>query len=139
MAGAAEVRWQFWSVPLRFHGCLAPHYKYRDQIVPQPKLTPILTAVGIQAPNNDQLTTTNPNRMSWARLLKRIFNVDVEECPNCGKRMRIIAAIEEPAVIKKILDHLGLSTKVPQLAPARAPPDVDITELCAPAENFWQD
>jgi hypothetical protein len=53
--------------------------------------------------------------------------------------MRIIAAIEEPTAIKKILSHLGLPTKIPQLAPARAPPNTEVTELCAPSEIFWQD
>ena len=51
--------------------------------------------------------------MSWARLLKRVFDIDVEHCPNCGGALKIIAAIEDPPVIVKILTHLG---------PTRAPP-----------------
>ena len=31
-------------------------------------------------------------RMSWARLLKRVFNVDLEHCPNCGGALKMIAA-----------------------------------------------
>src|SRR5262245_7864359 len=42
-----------------------------------------------------------------ARLLKRVFDVDVEHCPNCGGALKIIAAIEDPPVIAKILSHLG--------------------------------
>jgi hypothetical protein len=38
-----------------------------------------------------------PARMSWARLLKRVFEFDLEHCPQCGGEFRIIAAIEEPA------------------------------------------
>lgn len=56
--------------------------------------------------------------MSWAWLLKRVFDMDAEECPRCGSQMKIIAAIEEPAVIVRILTHLGL----PARAPARSPP-----------------
>jgi hypothetical protein len=41
--------------------------------------------------------------MSWARLLKRVFDIDIEHCPNCGGSMKIIAAIEDPPVIVKIL------------------------------------
>ena len=37
--------------------------------------------------------------MSWARLLKRVFDIDVERCV-CGGKLKIIAAIEEPAVIE---------------------------------------
>ena len=36
-------------------------------------------------------------RMSWARLLRRVFDLDLEHCPQCGSELKIIAAIEEPA------------------------------------------
>ena len=38
--------------------------------------------------------------MSWAWLLKRVFDFDVERCV-CGGKLKIIAAIEEPAVIER--------------------------------------
>jgi len=49
--------------------------------------------------------------MSWARLLKRVF--DIEHRPNWGGALKIIAAIEDPPVIGKILSHLGLPTRAP--------------------------
>jgi hypothetical protein len=58
-------------------------------------------------------------RMSWALLLKRVFDIDIEHCPNCGGALKIIAAIEDPPVIDKILSHLGLPTRAPPRAPAR--------------------
>ncbi len=51
--------------------------------------------------------------MSWVRLLKRVFDIDIEHCPHCGGTLKIIAAIEELAVIIKILAHLGLPTRAP--------------------------
>ena len=45
--------------------------------------------------------------MGWARPRKRVFDIDVEHCPNCGGALKIIAAIEDPPVIVKILSHLG--------------------------------
>ena len=44
--------------------------------------------------------------MTWAQRLKRVFNIDVETCSECGGDVRIIASIEDPAVIQKILAHL---------------------------------
>ena len=42
----------------------------------------------------------------WAQRLKRVFNIDIETCDECGGEVKIIASIEDPVVIKKILDHL---------------------------------
>ena len=43
-------------------------------------------------------------------------------CPHCGGRLRLVALIDQAAVIQRILRHLGLPTDVPQPRPARAPP-----------------
>jgi hypothetical protein len=63
-------------------------------------------------------------RMSLGPPLHRVFDIDVEHCPNCGGALKIIApfdnlrtAIEDPPVIVKILRHLGLPTRAPP--PAR--------------------
>ncbi len=44
--------------------------------------------------------------MTWAKRLKRVFNIDIETCSECGGDVRVVASIEDPAVIKKILTHL---------------------------------
>ena len=44
--------------------------------------------------------------MTWAQRLKRVFNIDIETCHECGGAMKVIACIEDPAVIQKILEHL---------------------------------
>ena len=60
-----------------------------------------------------------PTRIGWARLLKRVFDIDLEHCPRCGGEFKVIAAIEEPAVIVRILTHLGLPARAPPRSPAR--------------------
>ena len=64
--------------------------------------------------------------MSWARRLKRVFGIEIEDCARCGGKLRVIAGIEEPEVIAKILAHLE-KTAPDQSEPelprgARAPP-----------------
>jgi hypothetical protein len=44
----------------------------------------------------------------WRELIKKVWEVDPLKCPNCGGEMKIIALIDERAVIEKILRHLGL-------------------------------
>jgi hypothetical protein len=48
-----------------------------------------------------------------------VFAIDSTTCPQCGGPLTILAAIEEPAVIAKILTHLGLPSRAPPRAPAR--------------------
>ena len=57
-------------------------------------------------------------RANWARLIQKIYEIDPLTCPKCGGIMRILAFIEESAVIRKILDHLGL-WDVPKRQPKR--------------------
>jgi len=44
--------------------------------------------------------------MNRAQRLKRVFNIDIEICRECGGAVRIIACIDNPVVIEKILAHL---------------------------------
>jgi len=48
--------------------------------------------------------------------------LDVLACPRCGGRMVVLATIEDPAVIRRILTHLGLSLEPGEAVPSRAPP-----------------
>jgi hypothetical protein len=58
----------------------------------------------------------------WAELLKRTFGIDVETCPRCGGRMRLLAVITDLASAARFLRHRGEPTEPPARAPARAPP-----------------
>lgn len=56
--------------------------------------------------------TSRAMRKSWARLIQKIYHVDPLKCPKYQETMKIIAFIEEPAVIRKILVHLDLWDRV---------------------------
>jgi hypothetical protein len=43
--------------------------------------------------------------LNWARRLKRVFGIDIEQCARCGGRLQVIASIEEPELIERILAH----------------------------------
>ena len=75
---------------IRFQGVLAPNAKLRSEIIPSP-------AGHTTEHSTDHAHAQGaPARMSWARLLKRVFDIDIEHCPNCGGALKIIAATEEP-------------------------------------------
>ncbi len=60
----------------------------------------------------------DPSRIPWAELLLRVFREDVLLCP-CGGRRVVLAFVTEKKVVKEILEHLGLPTTGPPVAPAR--------------------
>ena len=65
----------------------------------------------------------------WAQRLKRVFRIDVETCSACGGAVKVIACIEDPAVIKKILTHLKgqvVPAQTVLLPEGRAPPHVEL-------------
>ena len=39
-------------------------------------------------------------RLGWAQLLKRVFDIDIQQCRHGGGQLKLIAAIEEPTVIQ---------------------------------------
>lgn len=59
---------------------------------------------------------------SRAQRLKRVFSIDIARCEGCGGAVRIIACIEDPEVIEKILRPLGLGGGSGGQGMARAPP-----------------
>jgi hypothetical protein len=65
---------------------------------------------------------------TWARLIARVYQVDPLLCTRCGQRMRIVAFVNDAFAIRRILDHLGLSS----LEAEKPPP---LTEVLRVAEH----
>ena len=58
----------------------------------------------------------------WAVLIARIYEMFTLLCPIRGEKMRIIAFITHSADIRQMLDHIGVRSEPPNIAPAREPP-----------------
>ena len=99
---------------IRFHGVLAPNAKLRSTVIPYAQEN----EKNSSATQDDEHHSSASVRISWARLLKRVF--DIEHCLLCGGELKIIAAIQETSIIAKILDHLGLPTRAPPRTPAQS-------------------
>lgn len=73
--------------------------------------------VGLKTPYDDGITGTRSptsyrltawtRRLHRTQRLKRVFAIEIEKCEKCGGSLRIVASIEDPNVIEKILKHLG--------------------------------
>jgi len=69
-----------------------------------------------------------PRYVAWAVLMKRTWALDVLACPRCSRKLRVLATITQPDVIRKILEHLGVRSSPLPRAPARDP-DGEQTDL----------
>ena len=95
---------------VRSGGCVAPHSHLRGAIIPTPR----------QQGLDEEATDTGSPHWSWAQLLKRVFALDMARCPCCPQgALRIMAAITQGEVIRKILRHLKRAVDPPPIAPAR--------------------
>ena len=102
----------------RFHGVFAPNSKQRARVTPARRGVKAVRVRRQRIWMNRQ--RPNAAAMTWVQRLKRVFGIDIETCPACGGAMRIIACIEDPVVIEKILAHLDAKASEPE-APLRSP------------------
>lgn len=78
---------------IRFHGVLVPSAKLRALMMSQ---VPELAAQAPPPADSETRCAQNPPvRLRWARLLARVFALDLGHCPNCDGELKIIAAILE--------------------------------------------
>jgi len=132
---------------IRYHGVFAPASRWRSQVIPPlrectPSTPPCASAVPSEDPAPAATGTppgqataevrrpSDSSRIPWAELLMRVFREDVLACP-CGGRRVVLAYLTQPGPVKTILDHLGLPSTGPPLAPARF--------IAGPVEETWQD
>lgn len=102
----------------RFHGVFAPNSRYRARITP--------AARGRRGQSDPSRPEAAKRRaITWAQRLKRVFWIDISTCEHCGGAVRVIASIEDPIVIEKILAHLERREAASTTPHApRAPPPV---------------
>jgi hypothetical protein len=109
---------------VRYHGVLGPHARARAGVVGGPA-----GSWGCGHRRRREGASGGParrpprrKRADWAALLKRTVGLDVLSCPRCSGRMRVIATIEDPKVVSKVLRSMGLSGAAPARSPARPRP-----------------
>ena len=91
---------------IRYAGVFAPNSHFREEIRPK---------------QNDALPVETEQKSpgsgrGWAQLMKRVFDIDVLQCPRCNSRMQRIAFITEGQGIRDILASIGLATAPPEAA-----------------------
>ena len=97
-----------------YHEAFAPNARELAGIVARPK-------VASKAGGADECASTACSTpMSWMARLKQVFAVDLSGCPHCGGELQVSAAITNPGVISRTLEHLGLDGRVQPRSPSAA-------------------
>jgi hypothetical protein len=96
----------------RYFGVLASHSQWRQKII----LRPGVKKGFVAAPDGQA-----PQRMTWSRLLKRVFKIDVTQCKACGAKLQPdnCEIVTDPQIVAAILAALGMNFRPPQRAPPR--------------------
>lgn len=103
---------------IRYHGVFAPRSRLRAQVV---------RAIAPE-PCEPHEKPKSRLRLDWAKLLLRVFEVDVLTCPRCESgRLQRIAFITSGDAIRAILTSVGLSTAPPERR--RVPAQVEMAWL----------
>ena len=74
-------------------------------------------------------------QLRWPSACESKIHRDALRCPQCGARLRLLAAIEDPQVASKILACLGLPTRAPPTLRAQA---AAVRVAGDPADDFDQ-
>ena len=102
---------------LLYHGLLAPHARWRSQVISYGRPNPEPSARPFDA---SPRAAGTPGAWPWAALLRRVFDFDVLTCPRCGSRLRVIATVQDPLAVQAILASLARSGA--PAPPGPAPP-----------------
>ncbi len=107
----------------------APNSKHRVLVTPAKRGKGNQRGVNNEA--EDRIPAERHVSMTLAQRLKRVFNIDITTCGECGGAVKVIASIEDPAVIKQILAHLERKTETKECHPlpeSRGPPRANLFE-----------
>ncbi len=105
-----------------YHGVLAPHARWRAQVVAGGALPEIAaTAPNLESDSgDDEALPERARHWAWANLMRRAFAIDVLACPRCGGRLLLLGTIEDPVAIRAILDSLAVSVALLDRPPPAA-------------------
>jgi len=115
---------------LRFHGVLGPRAAWRSAVIPRrhdavdegPPAAGRSEGTGPRAEPSPGSLGSQSESSIWAALLRRVFALDVFQCPRCGGRRRIVGVHTGGERLRVLLERLGFVIASPSAEPSRPPP-----------------
>jgi len=115
---------------VRYSGVLSAAHRWRERVVPPAPEADADDDVCEHAhPLGEQHAEPVPQRSThrsgyrpWRELLRRTFEIDLEQCARCGARLVLRALVTAAQSVARFLRTIGEDPNPPPVAPARAPP-----------------
>ncbi len=123
MPGAQWLELLCRHIPDRFEQLVRYVGWYSNRVRGERARSGVTTPAGDGAAPSDTAADAIRARSTWARLIYKVYEIDPLECPRCKGPMKVIALIDDPSVVRRILKHLHLWSPVERFKPARGPPD----------------
>jgi hypothetical protein len=89
---------------IRYHGFFGPNAKIRGELVPSAEA------------DMKEGASTKIHRLRFAKLMARVFGIDILQCPRCNSRMQLISFVQDPKSARDILNSLKMSTAPPDIS-----------------------
>jgi hypothetical protein len=93
----------------RYYGVFASHHRLREHVIPRPAAPPPPPQLALDFAHPDDpaesspTSSPRPRRIAWAKLLARVFAIDITRCRKCGGRMRVLEVVSDADAIARIL------------------------------------
>jgi len=91
---------------LLYHGVLAPHARWRAQVVSYGRPVSEIAVPGPASSGSGPAGAHGPRRprnSTWAGLMRRAFAIDMLTCPRCGGHLRMVGTLEDPVAVREVL------------------------------------
>ena len=105
----------------RWQGAFAPASPIRQKIVLNPK-----KKKAFQFKEDEKEKSLNSS--SWAKMLARVFKIDVTKCEHCGGNLYPVSAVIDPSQTSRYLKHMGLPHLPPEKPPNISQPTLELAE-----------
>lgn len=106
---------------VRYYGAYANRARRLYRFADSPADAEDVAAAAPPRPGDEDSPFSTERRKSWARLLRKILEVEPLLCPRCRVELSVVSVITDPNVVDRILEHVGAGRGHDPFEP-RAPP-----------------
>ena len=92
----------------------------------------------LEVQDEDADNNAKQKRISWAKLLSRVFSLDMNNCELCGGDMKAISAVMKQEIVVKILTHLGIQATAPPISPSKVPRQEEFWDQSPQYDEYFQ-